>query len=149
MIDLNFPKYPFRFKIRENNTLVFDIVRRKYVILQPEEWVRQHCLHFLMNEKGYPAGRMLVEKKIKVNGLYRRIDLGICNSFGKVDILIECKSPDIQLTQSVFDQIARYNLELKAEYLMVTNGLQHVYCKMDYTARAYVYIPELPSNPDI
>ncbi|MDG1572855.1 type I restriction enzyme HsdR N-terminal domain-containing protein [Robiginitalea sp. M366] len=144
MLKLNFPEYRLRFKSRENNPLVFDVVRKKYVRLQPEEWVRQHCIHFLIQEKGYPVGRMLVEREIRVNNLPRRVDIAVCDALGQVDLLVECKAPEVPITQEVFDQMARYNLALNARLLMVTNGLSHVYCRMDYAGQRYEYLRELP-----
>lgn len=147
MVELEFPKYPLRFKSRENKRLVFDFVRKKYVLLQPEEWVRQHCLHYLVKDRGYPAGRMLVERELQVSGLRKRVDIAVCNPQGEIDLLVECKAPSVAITQEVFDQIARYNLRANARYLMVTNGLQHIYCRMDYASRQYVYLRELPPYP--
>src|SRR6056297_2019613 len=112
MLALNFPKYSFRFKNSENKIAVFDELRKKFVVLTPEEWVRQHVVKFLILDKNYPKNHINVEKKIKV--------------------VVECKAPHIKITQEVFDQIARYNLSLKADYLMLTNGLQHYFCKLDY-----------------
>ena len=145
MVSLNFPKYEFRFKSRENKTLVFDIIRKKYVVLTPEEWVRQHCLHFLVDEKKYPAGRTLVERRLKVVTLEKRLDIAVCDPKGKIELLVECKAPNVVLNQKVFDQIARYNWEVRAEMLMVTNGLEHYYCQMDYTKGAYIFLRELPN----
>lgn len=141
---LNFPKYTFRIKSKENNILVFDEIRRKFVKLLPEEWVRQHCIHYLMKDKGYPGSLMLVEKEYKRNGLQKRIDLAVCNRAGKVELLVECKAPQVEISQRVFDQIARYNLEFQAKYLMVTNGLNHFYCQLDYVQKKYSYLRELP-----
>jgi hypothetical protein len=141
---LNFPKYTFRFKSKENNILVFDEIRRKFVKLLPEEWVRQHCIHYLIKNKGYPAGLMLVEKQYKRNGLQKRIDLAVCDLNGNVELLVECKAPNVEISQFVFDQIARYNLEFQAKYLMVTNGRKHFYCRMDYKQKTYVFLPDLP-----
>ncbi len=144
MTELDFPRYPFRFKSRENKLLVFDIVRKKYVRLQPEEWVRQHCLHFLIRDKGYPAGRLLVEREITIGGLKKRVDIASCDDRGRIRLLVECKAPEVQITQPVFDQIARYNLKAEADLLMVTNGLQHFYCRMDYDRKQYDFLRELP-----
>lgn len=144
MTELDFPKYPFRFKSRENKLLVFDAVRKKYVRLQPEEWVRQHCLHFLIRDKGYPAGRLLVEREITIAGLRKRVDIASCDDQGRIRLLVECKAPEVQITQQVFDQIARYNMEAGADLLMVTNGLQHFYCRMDYDRKRYDFLRALP-----
>jgi hypothetical protein len=145
MVPLNFPKYAFRFKSRENKMLVFDIIRKKYVALTGEEWVRQHCLHFLVETMGYPAGRILVERRLKVEDLDKRMDVAVCDQRGKVQLLLECKAPEVVLDQKVFDQIARYNWEAKADILMVTNGISHYYCRMDYEKREYLFLPELPA----
>lgn len=147
MVELEFPKYPLRFKSRENKRLVFDFVRKKYVLLQPEEWVRQHCLHYLVRDKGYPAGRILVERELRVSGLRKRVDIAVCSPDGDIDLLVECKAPSVTLTQGVFDQIARYNLQARARYLMVTNGLLHIYCRLDYASRQYIYLRDLPPYP--
>lgn len=88
----------------------------------------------------------MIEKKIEVNGLARRIDLAVCNPLGKVAILVECKAPEVPINQIVFDQIARYNMEIRADFLMVTNGITHIYCQMDFVAKKYIYIPDLPAN---
>ena len=149
MVRLNFPSYAFRFKSRENKMLVFDIIRKKYVVLTPEEWVRQHSLHFLVEEKNYPAGRFLVERQLKVAALDKRVDVAVCDPEGKIQLLVECKAPEVVLNQKVFDQIARYNWEARADILMVTNGLNHFYCKMDYDKGQYLFLPELPSYTEI
>lgn len=129
--------------------LVFDIIRKKYVVLTPEEWVRQHSLHFLVEEKNYPAGRFLVERQLKVAALDKRVDVAVCDPEGKIQLLVECKAPEVVLNQKVFDQIARYNWEARADILMVTNGLNHFYCKMDYDKGQYLFLPELPSYTEI
>jgi hypothetical protein len=144
MIPLEFPKYPLKLKSRENKMLVFDVVRKKYVPLQPEEWVRQHCLHYLIADKKYPAGRILVERQLRVEGLMKRLDIAVCRPDGSIQLLVECKAPEVDIDQNVFDQIARYNWEARAEFLMVTNGLAHFYCRMDYQRKAYEFLRELP-----
>lgn len=142
---LNFPKYDFRFKNSENKVSIFDSVRKKFVILQPEEWVRQHCVRFLVDEKKYPLSLINVEKEIKLNGLSKRYDIVIFNTDGSIHLMVECKSPSITINQSTFDQIARYNLKINATYLMVTNGLNHYYCSMDFENEAYAFLRDLPS----
>ena len=149
MVTLNFPSYALRFKNRENKALVFDIIRKKYVQLLPEEWVRQHCIHYLIQEKKYPAGRMLVEREIRVNSLSRRVDLAVCDTDGRFLLLVECKAPDVPLNQEVFDQIARYNFPVRSACLMLTNGIQHIYCKIDYEAGKYLFLKELPDYSEL
>jgi len=144
MIPLNFPKYSLKIKSRENKSLVFDPVRKKYVPLTPEEWVRQHCLHFLLETKGYPAGRTLVERKLMVEGLEKRLDIAVCHPDGSISVLVECKAPNVRIDQGVFDQIARYNWKAQAEFLMVTNGLDHYFCQMDYEGQRYTFLEDLP-----
>ena len=97
MISLNFPQYPVQIKSRENKLLVFDPVRKKYVPLTPEEWVRQNCLHYLITDKGYPAGRILVERRLMVEGLEKRLDIAVCHPDGSVLLLVECKAPSVTI----------------------------------------------------
>ncbi len=145
MQQLMFPAYSFRVKNSENKTSIFDVVRKKFIVLTPEEWVRQHVVHFLITDKNYPLSLINVEKVIKVNGTIKRYDVVVYNSDGSIHLLVECKAPKIKITQQVFDQIARYNLTLKGNYQMVTNGLFHYYCQIDYENEAYHFIPELPA----
>jgi hypothetical protein len=144
MQQLNFPSYSFRFKNSENKVSIFDVIRKKFIILTPEEWVRQHVVLFLLEEKKYPKSLINVEKVLHVNGLRRRYDVVVFNSDGSIFLLIECKAPEIKTAQATFDQIARYNMTLKAEYLMVTNGLNHYFCQMDFENEQYKFLEELP-----
>ncbi|NQY29794.1 MAG: type I restriction enzyme HsdR N-terminal domain-containing protein [Flavobacteriaceae bacterium] len=144
MQELNFPTYTFRFKNSENKLSIFDDIRKKFIVLTPEEWVRQHCVNFLMIEKKYPKSLINVEKELFINGRKKRYDIVVYNSDGTINILIECKAPKIPITQKTFDQIAQYNLTLKADLLMVTNGLDHYYCKMDYANERYHFLKEVP-----
>ena len=144
MQKLNFPKYNFRFKNNENKTLIFDIIRKKFVILTPEEWVRQHTLHFLITEKKYPVSYINVEKQLLLNDTVKRYDIVIFKNDGDVEIIIECKAPSIPINQVTFDQIARYNLALNSNLLMVTNGLTHYFCKMDIKNKKYIFLRDLP-----
>ena len=144
MQKLNFPKYNFRFKNNENKTLIFDIIRKKFVILTPEEWVRQHTLHFLITEKKYPVSYINVEKQLLLNDTVKRYDIVIFKNDGDVEIIIECKAPSIPINQVTFDQIARYNLALNSNLLMVTNGLTHYFCKMDIKNKRYLFLRDLP-----
>ncbi|GJH41008.1 restriction endonuclease subunit R [Capnocytophaga sp. HP1101] len=141
---LNFKNYPFRLKKADDKLWIFDPIRRKYVVLQPEEWVRQHVVHFLIEEKGYPKSLINVEKKLSVNGLTKRYDVVVYSKKGIVLLVVECKAPNVTITQQTFDQIARYNLSLNAQYLMVTNGINHYYCQMDYNQYKYIFLTDLP-----
>ncbi|MCF8714543.1 type I restriction enzyme HsdR N-terminal domain-containing protein [Joostella atrarenae] len=145
MQQLNFPAYTFRFKNSENKVHIFDPIRKKFIQLQPEEWVRQHVVSFLMAEKNYPKSLINVEKELQINRLKKRYDVLVYNSDGSIRLIVECKAPAIKITQETFDQIARYNLTIKAEYLMVTNGLDHYYCKMDYEQEKYIFLKDIPS----
>ncbi|WP_350285693.1 type I restriction enzyme HsdR N-terminal domain-containing protein [uncultured Croceitalea sp.] len=141
---LNFPSYNFRLKSTENSTLIFDVIRKKFVVLQPEEWVRQHTVHFLHHTKRYPKSLLNVEKQLIVNGLKKRYDVLLFNADGSIHTLVECKAPSVAITQATFNQIAIYNLKLKANYLMVTNGLQHYYCQMNHKEEKYTFLTEIP-----
>ena len=145
MQNLNFPKYNFRFKSNENKTLIFDIIRKKFVVLTPEEWVRQHTIHFLTSEKKYPISHINVEKQLQLNDTVKRYDIVVFNKDGTIKIIVECKAPSIKTNQQTFDQIARYNLVLKSETLMVTNGLEHFFCKMDFANKKYLFLKDLPN----
>lgn len=150
MQQLRFPTYDFRLKSSENKVRIFDVVRKKFVLLQPEEWVRQHVLHQLIFDKGYPESYIKVEKQLMVNKLQKRYDIVLYNREGQIHLLVECKAPNIKITQRSFDQIARYNMQLKATYLMVTNGLEHFYCQMDYKAEKYIFLNDIPDfQPDL
>jgi hypothetical protein len=144
MIKLNLPTYNFKLKSKENKTLIFDKLRKKYMVLTPEEWVRQHFIHFLTKEKNYPTSLIAIEKQLTINNLKKRSDILVFNTDGKPEIIVECKAPSIKITQDTFDQIARYNLKLKANFLIVTNGLEHFYCKMDYKNETYIFLKEIP-----
>jgi len=144
MQQLNFPAYQFRFKSSENKISIFDRIRKKFIILTPEEWVRQHTIHYLIHEKKYPESLINVEKLIKLGDLNKRYDIIIFNSDGSIKLIIECKSYTIKITQEAFDQIARYNLALQAEYLMITNGINHYYCQMNYMDKKYSFMEDIP-----
>lgn len=144
MLQLNFPSYSFRFKNSENKVSIFDEIRKKFIILTPEEWVRQHVIQFLLIEKKYPKSLINVEKVLKINDLRKRYDVVVFNPDGSIFILIECKAPKIKTAQATFDQIARYNMTLKAEFLMVTNGHNHYFCQIDFENQKYEFLKELP-----
>ncbi len=144
MQQLNFPIYNFRFKNSENKVSIFDEIRKKFIILTPEEWVRQHVVRFLLEEKKYPKSLINIEKVLIVNGLRKRYDVVVFNPDGSIFVLVECKAPEIKTAQATFDQIARYNLALKAQFLMVTNGHNHYFCQMDFENEKYDFLKELP-----
>ena len=144
MQKLNLPTYTFKLKSNENKTLIFDKLRKKYVVLTPEEWVRQHFVEFLIQDKKYPVSLIALEKQLTINNRKKRTDILVFNADGNHDIIVECKAPNIKITQDTFDQIARYNLKLKANYLIVTNGLEHFYCKMDFENETYIFLKDIP-----
>jgi hypothetical protein len=144
MQKLNFPSFMFRFKNSENKVAIFDEIRKKFINLTPEEWVRQHVVHYLLQDKKYPKSYINVEKIIKINNLNKRYDIVVYQPNGDVYLLIECKAPEVTINQQTFDQIARYNLVLNAKYLMVSNGLNHYFCQMDFENQKYIFLKELP-----
>jgi len=145
MPQLMLPKAALKIKSVEGTTQVFDVVRKKYFVLTQEEWVRQHFIRFLNTEKKYPLGLMRVEKIIKYNNLRTRADIVLYNTDGKPNMIVECKAPNVKITQDSFNQIAKYNFQLRVELLVVTNGLQHFCCKMDYNKNEIKFVEEIPS----
>ena len=145
MQKLQFPAYSFRFKNSENKIAIFDEIRKKFILLTPEEWVRQHVVQYLLQDKNYPKSYINIEKLIKVNELNKRYDIVVYQPNGELFLLIECKAPEVKISQQTFDQIARYNLVLNAKYLMVSNGLNHYFCKIDFENEKYVFLEELPN----
>ncbi len=144
MLKLNFPTYSFRIKNSENKPFIVDPIRKKFVVLQPEEWVRQHCIQYLIQEKKYPKSLINVEKELKLNNLKKRYDIVIFKPGGNITLIVECKAPDVKIDQATFDQIARYNLSLNSDFLMVTNGLEHYFCRMDFNEKQYVFLRTIP-----
>ncbi|MBJ2172718.1 type I restriction enzyme HsdR N-terminal domain-containing protein [Aureibaculum sp. A20] len=144
MVVLNLPKAELSIKSKENKQFIFDIIRKKNMVLTPEEWVRQHVVHYLINHLNYPKSIIAVEKQLTINTLKKRFDILVFNTKGNPEIIIECKAPKVKITQDTFDQIARYNLNLNAKYLMVTNGLNHYFCQMDSENEKYVFLEALP-----
>ena len=144
MRQLNFKQYSFRFKNRENKPLIFDVVRKKFMVLTPEEWVRQNTIQYLVKELNIPLSLINVEKQIKLHGTLKRYDIVTFNPDGSIHLIVECKADSIKISQDTFDQIARYNLVLKSTFLMVTNGMDHYYCKMDLQNKRYSFLETLP-----
>ena len=145
MIPLNLPKYHFKLKEEDNKVFIFDSIRKKYLQLTPEEWVRQNIIQFLIEEKKYPKSLFSIEKGIKVSNTSKRVDIAIYNTDKRIEVLIECKAPEVKITQNAFDQIARYNLTLNAKYLVVTNGLSHFFAVIDNINNKYIFLKDLPS----
>jgi len=144
MLQLNLPEYNFRIKKIDEKLLIFDSQRRRYVSLTPEEWVRQHFLRFLIEEKGYPAAYLAVEKQLSMNGMKKRCDAILYNEQALPILIIELKAPNVPITQTTFDQVAVYNAKLKVDYFMISNGIEHYCCKVDNLNSKYKFFPELP-----
>ena len=145
MPHLNLPKVALKTKSVEGTIQVFGQVRKKYFVLTPEEWVRQHFIHYLNNEKNYPMGLMGVEKMVKYNALKTRADIILYTTEGKAKIIVECKAANVKITQDTFNQIAKYNFKLKVPFLVVTNGMQHFCCRMDYENNSISFLEEVPA----
>lgn len=145
MLDLNLPPFDINVKKTNGKLLVFDRLRRKFVALTPEEWVRQHFVNYLISEKGYSPSLIANEIQINLNNQKRRCDSVVYNRDLQPLVIVEYKSPDVTITQDVFDQIVRYNIVLRVGYLIVSNGLSHYCCKVDYNSQTFKYLPEIPS----
>lgn len=144
MKSLNLPPVQFRTRQQGDKKQVFDVVRKKFVALTPEEWVRQHFIHFLMDQKQYPAGLVAVEMPVTVNGLKQRADVVVYNRKGRPVVVVECKAPSVAVSKTVFDQAARYNMQLQVDYLIVTNGLQHYCAHLNGTGNDYQMLADFP-----
>ena len=144
MLQLNLPEYNFRIKKLDEKLLIFDSQRKRYVSLTPEEWVRQHFIRFLIEEKGYPAAYLAVEKQLSLNGMKKRCDAILYNEHALPILIIELKAPSVSITQTTFDQVAVYNAKLKVDFFMISNGIEHYCCKVDTLNSQYKFFPELP-----
>ncbi|WP_270775682.1 type I restriction enzyme HsdR N-terminal domain-containing protein [Segatella buccae] len=149
MIQLNLPDYPIRLSGTQEHPSIFDILRRKYVALTPEEWVRQHFIHFLINQKNYPVTLLANEIKLRVGNKTLRADSVLYDRELRPRMIVEYKAPHIPITQKVFDQISAYNMLLHVDYLVVSNGLQHYCCKMDYDNQKYLFLEDIPDYQKI
>ncbi|MCK4923253.1 MAG: type I restriction enzyme HsdR N-terminal domain-containing protein [Bacteroidales bacterium] len=145
---LNLPTYSFKIKSEGDSLLIFDEFRKKNVVLTPEEWVRQNFAKFLVEERGTPAGRVVIEKSLSINKLTKRCDILIYGNSEPL-LLVECKSPEIKISQAVFDQIAVYNMHFKLPYLVVTNGLEHYCSRWDEKSGKLVFLEDIPSYETI
>ena len=149
MFRLNLPQYEIKIGEKDGKRTIFDFLRRKYVALTPEEWVRQHFTHFLVAQKGYPKGLLANEVELRVGEKRLRCDTVLYNKEGQPRMIVEYKAPTIQLQQKTFDQISVYNLLLHVDYLIVSNGLQHYCCKMDYEGQKYVFVEGIPDYENL
>ena len=149
MQELNLPSFQVRLKRDDDKVSIFDVIRKKYVACTPEEWVRQHFINFLLSEKNVPAGLMVLEKKIIFNTMTRRPDILLYNNKGMPLLIVECKAPEVEISQDAFDQIARYNSVIRAPYLVVTNGMKHYCCKMDHESNSYRFLEDIPEYEEM
>jgi len=146
---LNLPPHPFKITEVNGQLTLFDEIRKKPIVITPEEWVRQHFVQFLIKQKKYPKTLIKLEGGHKLHGKPKRSDIVVFNKAGKKVLLVECKAPGVPITQKVFEQIARYNMVHKIELLAVTNGLKHYYCVIDFENSNYTFIPDLPEYATI
>lgn len=149
MTRLNLPSFEIKLRGTKARPQIFDILRKKYIALTPEEWVRQHFVHFLVEHKGYPAALMANEIQLKVGEKTLRADSVLYSRDLKPRMIIEYKAPHIPITQKVFDQISIYNMLLHVDYLVVSNGLQHYICKMDYNDKKYLFLEDIPDYEEL
>lgn len=149
MIRLNLPSFKIKLSGTIQKPMIYDILRRKHVALTPEEWVRQHFIHYMIECKSYPASLMANEVCLKYGSKSLRADTVLYNRSLKPIMIMEYKAPDIAITRNVFDQISAYNLLLRVDYLIMSNGMQHYCCKMDYDRRSYTFLTDIPDYPDI
>jgi type I site-specific restriction-modification system R (restriction) subunit len=144
MFDLNLPAYDHKIRSVNGKNEIYDSLRHKFVSLTPEEWVRQHFSHFLIDEKGFPGGRMVIEAFVPYNGRKKRCDAVVYSDSLQPLVILEYKAPNVEITQKVFDQISAYNFALHVNYLIVSNGMKHFCCRMDYKNHKVLFLPDIP-----
>jgi hypothetical protein len=149
MQKLNLPEYSFRIKTTEGKTLIFDSLRKKFVRLTPEEWVRQNFVQFLIIEKNYSVSLIVIEASVKVNNNPQRADLVVFDRSGNPALVAEFKAPEVKISQQTFDQIVRYNMQLKVPFLIVSNGLEHYCCRINYDDNLYAFLAEIPEFSEV
>jgi hypothetical protein len=142
--ELNLPSYPFKIKEDLKATYIFDEIRKRFLVLTPEEWVRQHVVQYLIIEKKYPKSLIKLEGGLRLNSLQKRSDILLYNNQGRKIMLVECKAPAVKITQNTFDQIARYNFVHQVDHLLVSNGLTHYCCEIDHEQQSYKFLAETP-----
>ena len=142
MKKLNLPLFEFKIKKENKNNIIFDEIRKKWIILTPEEWIRQNFIKYIISKK-YPASHINCEKVFYINKVQKRYDIVVYNSSGEVEILVECKSPDIKINNDHFDQVMRYNIKLKSKRIIVTNGLENYYFKFNEITNDYIQEKDL------
>ncbi len=146
---LNLPPYPFKLTDDNGQLTLFDELRKKNIILTPEEWVRQHFVQYLIRQKQYPKSLIKLEGGLRLHGMAKRTDIVVFNSSGEKILLVECKAPSVAISQATFDQAARYNMVHKVKLLAVSNGLQHYYCSISHESETYKFLEELPGYKEL
>lgn len=144
MLQLNLPQYSFRIKKQNEKLVILDSLRKRYVALTPEEWVRQNFIRFLIEEKGYPAAYLAIEKQLNMNGMKKRCDAILYNEHALPFLIIELKAPNVAISQATFDQVAVYNAKLKVDFFIISNGIEHYCCKVNLETARYEFFPEIP-----
>ncbi len=144
LTELNLPSYEAKITTKGGKHFIYDEIRKKEIVLTPEEWVRQNFIHFLINHHNYSKNYIKIEKQIKVNDRQKRFDGLVYDKNGNPIVLIECKAPEVKISQNTFSQIATYNMTLRVPYLIVTNGLSHFICEIDFENNSYNYLKEIP-----
>lgn len=146
---LNLPSCDLNIKKTSQGVVVYDILRKRFVALTPEEWVRQNFVHYLISAKQFPLERMANEVSLVQNGIKRRCDSLVADREGNPLVIVEYKAPHIEITQQVFDQIVRYNMVMHARYLIVSNGMAHYCCAIDYENSSYKFLPDIPAYQEL
>ena len=146
---LNLPSYPFKITEQNGQLSVFDVIRKRSIIITPEEWVRQHFVQYLINQKHYPKALIKLEGGHKLFGTAKRTDIIVYNPEGIKILLVECKAPSVVIDQKAFDQIARYNMVQKVKLLAVSNGIKHYYCRIDFEKHSFTFLEDLPDYNEI
>lgn len=149
MEPLNLPPRDLNIKSDGQNTYIFDVIRKKYLVLTPEEWVRQNFVHYLIQDLHYPAPLMMTENGLKLFNTQKRSDIVVYDRNGSPLVVVECKAADVKITQETFNQVARYNIKFKAPLIIVTNGLNHYCAKFDAATSRYTFLKEIPQYKEV
>jgi len=149
MEKLNLPEYPIKLKEEGGKQYIFDSIRKKYLVLLPEEWVRQNFIQFLIQDKCFAPSLIAIEKGLKLNELNKRADIVVYNNQAQPIVLVECKAPNVKINQETFEQVARYNMVFKVPYLIVTNGMNHYCAKIDFKENNFQFLEEIPNYQEI
>lgn len=149
MEKLNLPEFEFRFRTVDQKDQIFDIIRKKFIALTPEEWVRQNFLMYLVSEKNYPSSLISVEAGLKLYKKKKRTDIVVHDNMGKPLLIVECKASGIKIDETVFEQVVRYNMALKVNFLVLTNGIRHYCCTIDYKNNSVKFLKEVPDYKNV